>query len=184
MNANPTPQHLPPLPPKAPAAPKKPPLEYTLRDTLFAYLCIPVCFLFVKSNPLSSSALGTLLSVLISIAFALTYFFLSGIRPSVWAWVTGGVMLTLSVGFLTNANDTLRTFLSLGLMLLLLVFVHTCCKKDLFKNLSQNPVSRFFGGVIVLPVTSLTENLPVFVPQKNGKKSRVLPILGWCLLED
>lgn len=181
MNSNPTPQKLPPVVQKAPTAPKKPPLEYKPRDTLFAYLCIPVCYLFVKSNPLSSSALGTLLSVLVSIAFALTYLYLSGVRPSVWAWVTGGVMLALSIGFLTNANDTLRTVLSLGLMLLLLVFVHTCCKKDLFENLSQNPVSRFFNGIIVIPVTSLTENLPVFVPQKDGKKSRVLPILGWCV---
>ena len=30
----------------------KPRPDYTPRDTLFAYLCIPVCYLFVKSAPL------------------------------------------------------------------------------------------------------------------------------------
>ena len=180
MNYTPNPSNLPPVVQKTPPAPKKAPLEYTLRDTLFAYLCIPVCFLFVKSNPLSSPALGTALSVLVAIAFALTYLFLSGVRPSVWAWVTGGVMLTLSAGFLTNANSGLRAVLALAFMIFLLIFVHTCCKKDLFKNFSQNPVSRLLGGVILLPITSLTENLPVFIPKKDDKKGRWLPILGWC----
>ena len=59
MNYTPNPSNLPPVVQKTPPAPKKAPLEYTLRDTLFAYFCIPVCFLFVKSNPLSSSAFGT-----------------------------------------------------------------------------------------------------------------------------
>ena len=180
MNYTPNPSNLPPVVQKTPPAPKKAPLEYTLRDTLFAYLCIPVCFLFVKSNPLSSSALGTALSVLVAIAFALTYLFLSGVRPSVWAWVTGGVMLTLSAGFLTNANSGLRAVLALAFMIFLLIFVHTCCKKDLFKNFSQNPMSRLLSGVILLPITSLTENLPVFIPKKDDKKGRWLPILGWC----
>ena len=179
MNYTPSPSNLPNAMQKTSTA-QKPPLAYTSRDTLFAYLCIPVCFLFVKSNPLSSSALGTALSVLVAIAFALTYLFLSGVRPSVWAWVTGGVMLTLSAGFLTNANSGLRAALALAFMIFLLIFVHTCCKKDLFKNFSQNPVSRLLGGAILLPITSLTENLPVFIPKKDDKKGRWLPILGWC----
>ena len=177
MNFTPNPQQTPPVVQKTP---QKPPLEYLPRDTLFAYLCIPVCFLFVKTNPFSSSALGTMLTFLLTAAFAITYLLLSGIRPSLSAWISGGVMLVLCVGFLTNANDTLRTFLSLVLMLLLVVFVHTCCKKDLFHRFSSNPVQRLINGIILLPLNSLMANLPVFVPQKDGKKSRLLPILGWC----
>ena len=180
MNFNPNPQKPTYVAQKPPTPPQKPPVAYTPRDTLFAYLCIPVCFLFVKSSPLSSSALGTMLAFVASVAFALVYLLLSGIRPSASAYLTGGVMLALCAGFLTNANDTLRPFLSLVLMLLLIVFVHTCCKKDLFARFSQKPVHRLIDGVILLPVNSLTSNLVVFVPQKDGKKSRLLPILGWC----
>ena len=180
MNFTPTPQNLPPVAQKTPIQPPKLPPEYTSRDTLFAYLCIPVCFLFVKSSPLSSSALGTMLAFWISVAFALCYLFLSSIRPSFTAYITGGVMLTLSAGFLTNANGGLRALLSLVLMVALAIFVHTCCKKDLFERFSESPVRRLMKGVIILPLNSLMENLPVFIPQKNGKKSRVLPILGWC----
>ena len=180
MNYTPNPSNLPPVAQKTPVAPKKPPLEYTMRDTLFAYLCIPVCFLFVKSSPLSSSALGTMLAFLIATAFALTYIFLSGVRPSVAAYVTGGLMLTLSAGFLTNANSGLRAFLSLVLMVILVVFVHTCCKKELYLHFSKAPVRHFVNGILVLPLNSLTSNLPVFVPKKDDKKGRWLPVLGWC----
>ncbi len=160
--------------------PQKAPLQYTPRDTLFAYLCIPICFLFVKSSPLSSSALGTLLTFLLTAAFAVTYLLLSGIRPSPIAWITGSIMLTLSIGFLTNANNTLRAFLSLVLMVVLPIFVHTCCKKDLFVRFSVKPIQRLLNGVLLLPLSSLLSNLPVYIPQKDGKKSRLLPILGWC----
>ncbi len=169
-----------PLPQKTPSAAQKPHPDYTSRDTLFAYLCIPVCFLFVKTSPLSSSALGTMLSFLLAAAFALVYLLLSGIRPTATAWITGGVMLTLSAGFLTNANSGLRAFLSLILMVILAVFVHTCCKKDLFERFSASPVRRLIDGVILLPLNSLMTNLPVFAPEKDDKKSRWLPILGWC----
>jgi hypothetical protein len=40
------PRVLKPQPPEP-----KPRPDYTTRDTLFAYLCIPVCYLFVKSSP-------------------------------------------------------------------------------------------------------------------------------------
>ena len=180
MNFNPNPQKPTYVAQKPPTSPQKPPVTYTPRDTLFACLCIPVCYLFVKSSPLSSSALGTMLAFLISLAFALVYLFLSGIRPTVIAWVAGGVMLALCAGFLTNANSGLRTLLSLILMVFLPIFVHTCCKKDLFEGFSKSPVHRLVNAVVLLPLNSLSANLVVFVPQKNGKKSRVLPILGWC----
>ncbi len=181
MNFTPNnPQKPPYVMQKPPTPPQKPPVAYTPRDTLFAYLCIPVCFLFVKSSPLSSSALGTMLAFLASVAFVLTYLLLSGIRPTLTAYITGGVMLTLSAGLLTNANSGLRAFLSLVLMVILAIFAHTCCKKDLFEHFSESPVRRLINGVILLPLNSLMANLVVFVPQKNGKKSRLLPILGWC----
>ncbi len=181
MNFTPNnPQKPPYVMQKPPTPPQKPPVAYTPRDTLFAYLCIPVCFLFVKSSPLSSSALGTMLAFLVSVAFVLTYLLLSGIRPTLTAYITGGVMLTLSAGLLTNANSGLRAFLSLVLMVILAIFVHTCCKKDLFEHFSESPVRRLINGVILLPLNSLMANLVVFVPQKNGKKSHLLPILGWC----
>ena len=180
MNFTPNPQKPTFVPQKPPTPPQKPPVAYAPRDTLFAYLCIPVCFLFVKSSPLSSSALGTMLAFLLGVAFTLTYLLLSGIRPTLSAYVAGGVMLILSAGFLTNGNSVLRALLSLTLMLLLIVFVHTCCNKELFDRFSESPVRRLFNGVILLPLNSLMVNLPVFVPKKDGKNSRWLHLLGWC----
>ena len=177
MNFIPRPMRADPTEPQPKLRP-----DYTSRDTLFAYLCIPVCYLFVKSSPLSSSALGTMLTFLLMTAFAFLYLFLSGIRPTPISWITGGVTVALCVGFLTNANAGLRTLLSLALMVILPIFVHTCCKKDIFSNFSSRPVHRMLNAVALLPFASLTTNLVVFAPQKNGKKSRLLPVLGWCLV--
>ena len=160
----------------------KPRPKYTLRDTLFAYLCIPVCYLFVKSAPFSSSALGTMLTLLLTVAFSLTYLFLSGVRLTLSAWVAGGLMIALCVGFLTNANAGLRTLLSLALMVILPIFVHTCCKKDLFVNFSHRPVYRIANCIFKLPSKSLFKSIVVFVPKKDGKKSRVLPVIGWSMI--
>ena len=182
MNFAPNPQNTPPVEQQKPNNPFKPSVAYTMRDTLFAYLCIPICFLFVKSSPLYSSALGTLLSVALATAFILIYFFLSGIRPSLLSWVTGGIMLTLCAGFLTNANTGLRAFLSLVLMVILPIFAHTCCKKDFFVSFVKHPLERITNAILLLPLISLITNFVVFIPQKNGKKSRALPILGWCLV--
>ncbi len=158
----------------------KPRPDYSFRDTLFAYLCIPVCYLFVRSSPLSSSALGTMLTFLLAVAFALAYLLLSGIRPTPAAYLTGGTAMILSIGLLTNANSLLRTLLSLLLMVILPIFVHTCCKKDLFPHFSKAPVHHIVNAIFTIPFNSLMANLAVFVPQKGGKKSRLLPILGWC----
>ena len=164
-----------------PNAPRPRP-DYAPRDTLFAYLCIPVCYLFVRSSPLSSSALGTALAALVALAFAALYLHLSGVRLSRLAWITGSVMLTLCVGLLTNANGALRALLSLFLMAFLPIFVHTCCKKEVLKGFSQSPVSRVAEAILVLPFASLMANLFVYIPQKDGRKSRALPVIGWCLV--
>ena len=169
-----------PNPSKTPDVVQKTTVSYTSRDTLFAYLCIPVCYLFVKSTPIASSALDTLLSFLIALAFTVTYLFLCKKRPSLVAYVTGGVTVLLCIGFLTNASAGLRALLSLYLMLLLLVFVYTCCEKDIFGTLPKHPLQRLADGIILAPLNSLTTNLAVYVPQKDGKKSRILPVFGWC----
>ena len=169
-----------PQPQKAANTEPKPRPDYSFRDTLFAYLCIPVCYLFVRSSPLSSSALGTMLTFLLTVAFALAYLLLSGIRLSPIAYVTSGTAIILSIGLLTNANSLLRAFLSLLLMVILPIFVHTCCKKDLFSHFSKAPVHHIVNAIFTIPLNSLMANLAVFVPQKDGKKSRLLPILGWC----
>ena len=156
--------------------------EYALRDTIFAYLCIPVCYLFVKSAPLSSSALGTMLTVLLAASFAICYLLLSGVRPSPTAWISCGATLVLCVGFLTNANTASRAFLSLVLMVILPIFVHTCCKNDFFASFAKAPMLRMAKALFALPIVSLVTNFLIFVPRKNGKKSRFFAIVGWCLV--
>lgn len=156
--------------------------DYTSRDTLFAYLCIPVCYLFIKTTPLSSPSLGTMLAFLLLLGFAVTYLLLSDIRLSLPVWVAGGTTVLLSVGFLTNANAGLRVLLSLLLMALLPIFVHTCCKKDLFDAFSRRPAGCLINAIVTLPARSLSTNLVIFTPQKKDKRSRVFPIIGWCLV--
>jgi hypothetical protein len=160
----------------------KPRPDYAPRDTLFAYLCIPVCYLLVKSAPLSSPTLGTALSFALIAAFSLFYLLLSGTRPSPASWMIWLIMLALCAGFATNASRTLRTLLSLVLPLILLIFAHTCCKKDFFTGLSQNPLGSMAGALITAPFASLDQNIVVFLPTKKGKKSGFLSALGWCLV--
>lgn len=160
----------------------KPRPEYAPRDTVFAYLCIPMCYLFVKSAPLSSPTLGTALSFALIAAFSLFYLLLSGTRPSPAAWMIWFVMLGLCAGFLTNASDVLRTLLSIVLLIILLIFAHTCCKKDFFSNLSKNPLGSMAAALVTAPFASLPDNIVVFVPKGKGKKSRLLSTIGWCLV--
>jgi hypothetical protein len=92
------------------------------------------------------------------------------------------IMLALCAGFVTNASNALRTLLSLVLPLILLIFAHTCCKKDFFVGLSQNPLGSMAGALITAPFASLDQNIVVFLPTKKGKKSGFLSALGWCLV--
>ena len=180
MNFTPNSQKRPIIAQKTPPVLQKPPVSYGVRDTIFAYLCIPLCFLFVKSAPFSSSALGTMLAFITVIAFSAFYLILSGVRLSSSALTSGAVMLLLCVGFLTNPNAVQRSLLSFFLMLVLPVFVHTCCKKDFFASFSQNPVQNLMGPVFHIPANSLKTSLAAFAPKKNGKKSSVLAVLAWC----
>ncbi len=169
---------IPPMPKPEP----KPRPDYTSRDTLFAYLCIPVCYLFVRSAPLSSPALGTMLAFLLIAFFALVYLRLSGTRPSPAAWMIWLAMLVLCAGFITNASSALRTLLSPVLLVLLPIFAHTCCKKDFFRDLSKSPLNRMAAALVTVPFSSLPDNLVVFAPKRKGKKSRLLSTIGWCLV--
>ena len=171
-----------PRPMPIPLPEPKPRPDYVARDTVFAYLSIPVCYLFVKSSPLSSPALGTAMTFGFITVFSLFYLLLSGTRPSAAAWMIWISMLTLCAGFVTNASDVLRTLLSLVLLVLLPIFAHTCCKKDFFKDFSKHPLNRIADAFIMVPFASLPENIVVFVPSRKGKKSRFLSTVGWCLV--
>ncbi len=171
-----------PRPMPIPLPEPKPRPDYVARDTVFAYLCIPVCYLFVKSSPLSSPALGTAMTFGFITVFSLFYLLLSGTRPSAAAWMIWLSMLTLCAGFVTNASDVLRTLLSLVLLVLLPIFAHTCCKKDFFKDFSKHPLNRIADAFVTVPFASLPENIVVFVPSRKGKKSRLLSTVGWCLV--
>ena len=160
----------------------KPRPDYAPRDTLFAYLCIPVCYLFIKSAPLSSPALGTALALCLMMVFSLFYLLLAGTRPPVAAWTVWLFMLALCIGFVTNASTALRTVLSLVLLAFLPIFAHTCCKKDFFKDLSRSPLNRMTDTFITVPFSPLPQNLVVFIPTRKGKKSRALATIGWCLV--
>lgn len=171
-----------PRPPQIPMPEPKPRPDYVARDTVFAYLCIPVCYLFVKSAPLSSPALGTAMAFCFIAVFSLFYLLLSGTRPSLTAWMIWLSMLTLCAGFVTNASEVLRTLLSLVLLAFLPIFAHTCCKKDFFRDFSKNPLNRIADAFVTVPFAALPENIVVFIPTRKGKKSRALATIGWCLV--
>ncbi|MBE6565971.1 MAG: DUF4173 domain-containing protein [Ruminococcaceae bacterium] len=171
-----------PRPLPIPRPEPKPRPEYVARDTVFAYLCIPVCYLFVKSAPLSSPALGTAMALCFIAAFSLFYLLLSGTRPSLSARMVWLLMLTLCAGFVTNASEVLRTLLSLVLLAFLPIFAHTCCKKDFFREFSKTPLNRIADAFVTVPFAALPENIIVFIPTRKGKKSRALATIGWCLV--
>ena len=63
--------------------------ERHMRDTVFAYLTLPVCFLLVKVLLATERGLGATLAILLALAFSALYLRLSGVRLTVRAYITG-----------------------------------------------------------------------------------------------
>ncbi|MBQ9796712.1 MAG: DUF4173 domain-containing protein [Clostridia bacterium] len=166
------------------SAPTAPPVslepERHMRDTVFAYLTIPVCFLLVKVLLATERGLGATLAILLALAFSALYLRLSGVRLTVRAYVTGILLALFSFGSLTNDNAFLRGLLFLVLCVLLPFFIYTCCTKR------ENSLLRAFWGHAAhsfrIPFDSIKISFPCFLFKKGDKPSRALSILGWCAL--
>ncbi len=171
------------LPPHAPSSEPlaAPAPTHHVRDTVFAWLSIPVCFFLVKALLATERALGATLATLLAIAFSLLYLRLSGVRLSARAYFTGTALALLSLGALTNSGKTLRTLLLLALIASLPFFIYTCCinrQEKLFYRFC----ARVSQATLQLPFNSVKSSLPCLFSKKNGKTSRIPSVLGWCAL--
>ena len=167
------------------SAPTAPPVslepERHMRDTVFAYLTIPLCFLLVKVFLVTERGLGATLAILLALAFSTLYLRLSGVRLTVRAYVTGILLAFFSFGALTNDNAFLRGLLFFVLCVSLPFFIYTCCTKR------ENPIlcATLWGHVarsLRVPFDSLKISFPCFLFKKGNTPSRALSILGWCAL--
>ncbi len=159
--------------------PSKP--TYGTNDSIFAWLSIVVCILFVHALPIVENTLGGVLSVIMLFGFATLYFVFSKVRLKAPTVTFGIIICILSVGLITGANTVIHRLLFLFVILAYLYYIY--CASGLSEKypISNNSILYALRAVFVLPFSRPHAIFCGIIAQK-GKGRRFLRTLVFILL--
>ena len=149
-------------------------------DTLFAWLSIPVGFLFFFTLPITRNTLGGALMLWSLFVFGAVYLLCSGVKIPIASWVLGAIGMLLSVGLITGANRVLQILLMLAVLALFFSFLYTACRLHGPRITDDTCFGHLIKAIFVIPsvsIPSLFLALPIRSAGNKGK--RIAKTVGW-----
>ena len=158
-------------------------INYTVRDTVFAWLSVLVCLILVRMTPFAQNTLGAVIGVCLLFLFCGVYFKLSGMRHTAKTIAFGAMILIFTVGFLTCANEGLHRLLFLWIVFLLLYWIYTVFQLNGNKVLGEDLLGHAARAILVIPARSIGSVFLVLLAKgHNTKGGRIAKTLLWILL--
>ena len=166
-----------PQPASRTAAPSEPPQApgkrtYTMRETLFAWLCVPLCYFFVQCFPASRTPLGSLFAILSLYLFGLVFLFAFRVRPRPATYLLPVFAVITSFGLILGGNQTTRFFLFLFLLLLFPFWIADAAGTLGKGLLDRNVIQQILNGLVAHPFSGIPYFLPALVVRKKKDGDR------------
>ncbi len=124
---------------------------YGVSDSIFAWLTILACFLFVRTLPIVENSLGGLLAVMMMFGLATTYFALSRVKIKASTVGFGIIMCVLSLGLITGANVTIRRWLVFFIILAYLYYIYCASGLAGKHPISEDSIAFAVRAIFVRP---------------------------------
>ena len=151
-----------------PVVQKKPRRQYSIKESIYAWLCYILAYLFVLTVPIRENSLGLLVVVVFMYALS-TAFTVSKVKKlQAMPIVVGVSALVVSLGFVLNVSGFLRFFSFIYVMTAYCYYIYAMTGENRFK-FRDSILIDFTKAIFVLPFYSLSD---MFVSMFEGAKNK------------
>ena len=151
-----------------PVVQKKPRRQYSIKESIYAWLCYILAYLFVLTVPIRENSLGLLVVVVFMYALSTTFTVSKVKKLQAMPIVVGVSALVVSLGFVLNVSGFLRFFSFIYVMTAYCYYIYAMTSENRFR-FCDSILIDFIKAIFVLPFYSLAD---MFVSMFEGAKNK------------
>ena len=151
-----------------PVVHKKPRRKYSIKESIYAWLCYILAYLFVLTVPIRENSLGLLVVVVLMYALSTVFTVSKGKKLQAMPIVVGVSALVVSLGFVLNVSGFLRFFSFIYVMTAYCYYIYAMTSENRFR-FCDSILIDFIKAIFVLPFYSLAD---MFVSMFEGAKNK------------
>ena len=151
-----------------PVVQKKPRRQYSIKESIYAWLCYILAYLFVLTVPIRENSLGLLVVVVLMYALSTVFTVSKGKKLQAMPIVVGVSALVVSLGFVLNVSGFLRFFSFIYVMTAYCYYIYAMTSENRFR-FCDSILIDFIKAIFVLPFYSLAD---MFVSMFEGAKNK------------
>lgn len=151
-----------------PVAPKKPKRQYSVKESVYAWLCYALAYLFVLTVPISENSFGLFVVVILMYAVSTAVAVSKGKKLQAMPIVVGLSAVVVASSFVLNVSGFLRFFSFIYVMVAYCYFIYAMTSENRF-GFSDSIMIDFTKSIFVLPFYSLAD---IFVSMFQGAKNK------------
>ncbi len=152
---------------------KKPKREFSKKETLFAFLCYIVSYLFCLSIPIQKNPLGAFIVVILMYAGTFAFMISKGKKLKVMPVLVGVSAIVTSVSLVLTSNGFLHFFSYLYALSAYCYFLYGMSSENVFR-FKDSIVIDFIKAIFVLPFFSFADMFSALFYGKNNKSGKFL----------
>lgn len=151
-----------------PVVQKKPRRQYSIKESIYAWLCYILAYLFILAVPIRENSLGLLTVVALMYAVTTAVTVKKGKKLQSMPIVVGVSALVVSLGFVLNVSGFLRFFSFIYVMTAYCYYIYAMTSENRFR-FRDSILIDFTKAIFVLPFYSLSD---MFVSMFEGAKNK------------
>lgn len=151
-----------------PVVQKKPRRQYSIKESIYAWLCYILAYLFILAVPIRENSLGLLTVVALMYAVTTVVTVKKGKKLQAMPIVVGVSALVVSLGFVLNVSGFLRFFSFIYVMTAYCYYIYAMTSENRFR-FRDSILIDFTKAIFVLPFYSLSD---MFVSMFEGAKNK------------
>ncbi len=152
---------------------KKPKREFSKKETLFAFLCFIVSYLFCLSIPISNNPLGAFIVIILMYIGSFAFVLSKGKRIKAMPVLVGASAVVTCFSLVLTSNGFLHFFSYLYALSAYCYFLYGMSSDNIFR-FKDSIVIDFIKAIFVLPFLSFADMFSAMFYGKNNKSGKLL----------
>lgn len=163
----------PPAPNCAPPIVQKMQRVFNTKETVFAWICYALAYLFCLSIPINSNPFGALIVIVLMFVSTFIVMLVNGKKPKIMPTLVGISALTVSACLVLTANGFLHFFAFSYSLIAYCYFLYGLSSDNRFR-FSDMIVADFIKAIFVLPFVSFSAMFRAIFSGKNSKSGNLV----------
>ncbi|MBQ6625840.1 MAG: DUF4173 domain-containing protein [Ruminococcus sp.] len=150
------------------SSPKKPPREFSVKETIFAWISFVLAYLFCLSIPIADNPLGALVVIVLMFVSTACAVLIKGKKLKIMPVLVAISALVVSTSLIITANGFLHFFAFTYSLAAYCYFLYAISSDNIFR-FTDSIVIDFFKAIFILPFCSFPA---MFIAMFSGKKNK------------